>query len=130
MTPRFDFDADVNMPISGRTPLARHCSATGAQAAAHTITGKLEKLLEHFAKVDRATLQEFAAANGWQNNAVCSTFAIAKYELNWIEETGEVKSVTWVGSRTTKQAYHRITAAGRRAWLGHIEREVRGIEAR
>ena len=148
MTMAFDWDQDVNMPTAGRSPIARHCSATGAQAAAESITGKLEKLLEHFAKVPRATLQEFAAAHGWQNNAVCSTFDRAKYELGWIEETGEVKRVTW-GARVakstdkkrgrikgqvydvvTEQAYHRLTAEGRRVWLGHVERQIRGIEVR
>lgn len=126
----FDFDKDVNLPVSGRTPLARHCSSTGAQAAAASIVGKLEKLLAFFAQVPQATMQEFAAANGWQNNAVCSTFDRAKYELQWIEETGEVKRVTWPHSRTTSQAYHRLTPEGRRAWLGHIERTVREVEAR
>ena len=126
----FDWDRDVNAPVSGKTPLTRHCSATGAQAAAVAIAGKLARLLEHFAAVPQGTLQEFAAAHGWQNNAVCSTVDRAKYELGWIEETGEVKRVTWPGGRQTSQAYHRLTADGRRAWLGHIERQVRGIEAR
>lgn len=149
MTPgRLNFDPEINMPVSGRTPLARHCSSTGAQAAAVLISGKLAKLLEHFAQVPQATLQEFAAANGWQNNAVCSTFDRAKYALGWLEETGDVKRVTW-GTRIakadnpklrrfkgdeylviTEQAYHRLTDAGRRAWLGHIEQDVREIEAR
>jgi hypothetical protein len=128
--PAFLWDADVNLPVSGRTPLARHCSATGAQAAAVSITGKLAKLLAFFAMVPQGTLQEFAAAHGWQNNAVCSTVDRAKYELQWIEETGAVKRVTWSGGRQTSQAYHRLTADGRRAWLGHVERQVRGIEAR
>lgn len=127
--PQFDWDAEIRMPVAGRTPLARHCSSTGAQAAALMIGSKLEKLLKHFAANPRATLQEFAAANGWQNNAVCSTFDRAKNELNWIEETGDVKRVAWPRSRTTSQAYHRLTAEGRRAWLGAIDARVKTIEA-
>ena len=131
MTPgRLDFDADVQMPVSGKTARARHCSSTGAQAAAATIVGKLEKLLAFFATVSEGTLQEFAAAHGWQNNAVCSTFDRAKYVLGWIEETGDVKHVTWSSGKVTSQAYHRLTADGRRAWLGHVERTVREVEAR
>lgn len=131
MTPgRLDFDRDVNMPLSGKTPLARHCSSTGAQVAAISITGKLAKLLEHFAKVPQGTLQEFAAAHGWQNNAVCSTFDRAKYELGWLEETGEVKRVTWPGGRQTSQVYHRLTPLGRRVWLGYVTERVHAIEAR
>ena len=34
MTPTFDWDRDVNLPVSGRTARARHASATGAQQAA------------------------------------------------------------------------------------------------
>lgn len=128
--PLIEWDRDVNLPTSGKTPLAAHCSATGAQAAAVSISGKLAKLLEHLAHVPQATMQEWAAANGWQNNAVCSTFDRAKYELGWIEETGDVKRVTWSGGRQTSQAYHRLTPAGRRAWLGHVEHTVQEIEAR
>ena len=126
----FDWDADINAPTAGRSPLARHCSATGAQMAGAAISGKLAKLLAHFAQVPQATLQEFAAAHGWQNNAVCSTVDRAKAVLGWLEETGAVKHVTWPNGRTTSQAYYRLTESGRRAWLGYIERQVRGIEAR
>lgn len=115
---RIDFDKDVNLPVSGKTPRARHCSATGAQAGAVSIVGKLEKLLAFFAKVPQGTLQEFAAAHGWQNNAVCSTVDRAKYDLGWLEETGEVKHVTWPSGKVTAQTYHRLTATGRRVWLG------------
>jgi hypothetical protein len=128
--PRLEWDKGIALPVSGRTPLAAHCSATGAQAAAVSIAGKLAKLLAFFATVPQGTLQEFAAAHGWQNNAVCSTVDRAKHSLGWIEETGAVKRVTWSGGRQTSQAYHRLTADGRRAWLGHVERQVRGIEAR
>lgn len=127
--PPLNFNPDIRMPVSGRTPLARHCSASGAQVAAPLIRGKLAALLAFFAENPRATLQEFAAAHGWQNNAVCSTLDRAKYELGWLEETGEVKRVTWTNGRQTCQAYHRLTAAGRRAWLGHVESRVRALEA-
>lgn len=125
----FEWNADASAPISGKTPLAKHCSATGAQAAAVSIRGKLEKLLQFFAQNPRGTLQEVAAANGWQNNAICSTFNKAKYELRWIEEIGTVKHVTWSTGKTTSQAYHRLTASGRRAWLGHVETRIKEIEA-
>ena len=32
--PAFPWDADVNLPISGKTPRSRHASATGARRAA------------------------------------------------------------------------------------------------
>lgn len=122
--PAFPWDADVNLPISGRTPLARHCSATGAQVAAVRHGSKLARLLEHFAKNRRLTLHECAALMGIQDHALCSTWNRAKYVLAWIEETGETKA-----NGRAKQAYHRITAAGKQAAFDHLKFSVEAIEA-
>jgi hypothetical protein len=128
-----DWNADVSQPVSGSTPLARHCSATGAQAASVTAGSKMAQLLTLFSQHRRLTLNETAALIGIQDHSLCSTWNRAKVTLNWIEETGEVRK-RQVGYRIApknerkrgirkgdkvpvfvEQAYHRITEAGRQA---------------
>ena len=123
--PAFPWDADVNLPISGRTPLARHCSATGAQAAALRHGSKLARLLDHFSQHRRLTLHECAALMGIQDHALCSTWNRAKYALTWIEETGETKA-----NGRARQAYHRITEAGKQVAFDRVKFTVERIEAR
>jgi hypothetical protein len=107
------FDLSVGLPVSGTTPLARHCSATGASVAVRSSDTKLRKLLA-FLAIGPGTTQEFAAAHGWQVHAVTSTVDKARDVLGWIEHTGETKAVWW-GSRVTKQAYYRLTERGQMA---------------
>jgi hypothetical protein len=42
--PHLDWSSDVNLPVSGRTPAARHASATGAQFASR---GRSERSLRY-----------------------------------------------------------------------------------
>lgn len=146
-TPSFPWDADVNLPVSGSTPRARHCSATGAQAAAVTHGSKMAKLLELFSQHRRLTLHETAALIGIQDHSLCSTWNRAKVTLGWIEETGDVKRVEIRQRTVTKtnrkprekvgavvpviveQSYHRLSEAGRIAVFDRVKFKVQEVEA-
>lgn len=125
----FAWDADVSLPVAGRTPLARHCSATGAQAAAVRAGSLLARLLEEFGRAEQLTLAEAAALLVVQPHSLCSTWNRAEHTLGWIEETGACKTYDLQG-RTVKQAYHRLSEAGRRARFERLKATVAGMEGR
>lgn len=128
--PGFDWNAEVSQPVSGSTPLARHCSATGAQVASVTAGSKMAKLLTLFSQHRRLTLNETATLIGIQDHSLCSTWNRVKAVMGWIEETGEVKRVTYSHGRVTSQAYHRLSEKGRQAAFDLLKFKVSGIEAR
>lgn len=68
-----DWTRDVNLPVSGRTPGARHASATGAQQAARSrgaVALAYRKLL-----IESGPLSDYEAAKvlGRLVSSICST---------------------------------------------------------
>lgn len=111
-TPSFTWDADVNLPVSGRTPAAAHASATGAQAAAVVHGKKLRALRQAFADAPghRLTLAGCAAMMGCADHTLCSTWDRAKRVLRWIEGTGEFVSYRTSYGKTVKREVHQWIA--------------------
>ena len=130
----FNFDPDVDMrqpaigqapsgviwapaeaPIAhGKTPAARHASATGAMAAAPKIAGRAKQLLVWFLKADsgRLTLDQARVLLGVPVN--CVTGPWSKLEaLGWIEGLSEFLTYKTASGRQVSQEYHRLTVAGR-----------------
>lgn len=114
MQPGLDFDRDVNLPVSGRTPVARQASATGAQAAAVVRGRRVVQLLAAFRAHGRLTIGEASTVTGIKESSVCSCWSRLE-AVGWIEETGECRSYTTSYGRVVRQAYHRLTARGREA---------------
>lgn len=108
--PRLDWDRDVSLPVSGRTPAARHASATGAQAGQRTHGRKGLAYLEALERAGAAGLNDFDAGQvvGIYRTSVNSVRA-ALMRAGLVEETGAF-DVTEFGTR--RQRY-RLTAAGR-----------------
>ena len=73
MTGRFDWSADVNLPVSGLVPEARHGSATGAQVAARTRGALAVAYLDLLAVSGPLSDPEAASALGRALASICST---------------------------------------------------------
>ena len=113
MTPSFDWDRDVNVPVSGRTARARHASASGAQVAAIGRGAKTRDYLRLLWHVDRSGgLNDDAAARllGVYRTSICS-IRNACMLAGLVEETG-VYDVAQFGARTTRRQRYRLTARG------------------
>ena len=102
--PGFDWSADVSLPVSGRTPSARHAGATGAQVAARTrgaVSLAYRRLL-----IEAGPLSDYEAAqalgrlvssmcsvrNGWGDHVVPmgekqrTSFRTQRTRWGWVEE--------------------------------------------
>lgn len=96
--PTFDWSSDVNLPIAGRTPRARHASATGAQKAA-TDRGALSlAYIALLRSVGPLSDHQAAKALGRQVSSVNST----RNGLgDLIEDSGEYETSEY-GTKRTK----------------------------
>lgn len=110
MTPSFDWDHDVNLPVSGRTSRAKHASATGSQVAG----------VRHGKKVRAYLLALLAAgADGLNDFAASQVLACFRTSINslrsslmaadLVEETGQFD----VTEFNTRRQRYRLTARGR-----------------
>lgn len=113
-TPRFDFDADVNAPISGRTPAARHASASGAAVQGVIRSQRMAKILAAFSRYQTLTIAGCAVVTGMKESSVCSCWNALEHRLGWIEGTGEFDTYAHYG-RTIKREKHRLSTAGHEA---------------
>lgn len=96
--PVIDWSADVNLPVAGNSPRARHTSATGAQKAAK---GRPELALAYLALLKAVgPLSDHKAANalGRPLSSINSTRA-GLGEL--VVDSGEVETSEW-GTKRTK----------------------------
>lgn len=71
----FDFSLDVNLPVVGKSPRARHASSTGAQRAAKDRGALALQYLELLKHAGDQGLSDFEAAKalGRQISSMCST---------------------------------------------------------
>lgn len=95
----FDFSRDVNLPVSGLTPRARHASSTGAQRAARD-RGVLSLayrrlLIESGPKSD----DEAAIVLGVLPRSICST-RNAWVEIGHVEPSGSYEKTSFGTKRT------------------------------
>jgi hypothetical protein len=109
MTPGFDWDRDVNLPVSGRTAHARHASATGAQQAALGRGPKTRAYLVALRAAGVAGLNDEAAAAivGVYRTSI-NSIRSSLMHAGLVEETGAY-DVTAYG---TKRQRYALTAAG------------------
>jgi hypothetical protein len=95
---RFDFDADVNLPVAGKTPRSRHASASGARRAARD-RGALSVAYVNLLRTCGPLTDNAAAdALGRPLSSICST-RNGLGEL--IEDAGEYETTAW-GTKRTK----------------------------
>lgn len=127
MTPRFDFDADINAPISGRTPAARHASASGAAVQGVIRSQRMAKILAAFSRYQSLTIAGCAVITGMKESSVCSCWNALEHRLGWIEGTGTFERYTHHG-REVKREIHRLTAAGKQAAFHQTVQLVRQRE--
>ncbi len=98
--PHLDWSRDVSLPVSGRTPRARHASATGAQMAAER-RGKLA--LDY-----RALLIEAGPMTDHEAAKVLgvSLSSIQPTRGSWgdrVTDEAGFQAVTWPSGRSTKR---------------------------
>jgi hypothetical protein len=99
--PGFDWQRDVNLPVSGRSPRAHASSATGAQVAARTrgaVALAYRRLL-----IESGPLSDYEAARalGRLVSSICST------RNGWgdhVVASDQVETTPW-GSQRTKWAW-------------------------
>lgn len=100
MTPgRLNFDPDVAMPVSGRTPLARHCSSTGAQAAARTRGQLSVAMLRLLAEAGPAGMSDYEMARAL-GRAVSSMNSTRNGLGDLIVASGSTEATTFGTKRT------------------------------
>jgi len=109
----FEWDRDVNVPVSGRTARSRHASATGAQAAS---VGRGVRT--------RAYLQVLyqAGARGLNDDQAAAILGIYRTSINsirngsmnagFVAETGQYDAAIFANRSTRRQRYA-LTASGR-----------------
>lgn len=138
---RFNFDSDVDMtrgpadgstpsgigwekgthvPTNGRTPAAKHASATGAMAAAAWRGTRAQALLLHFLAQGRLTIAEAAILLGCKEGSVTGPWNVLEHELGWIRGTGAYFTYALPpkpgqkAGRTIHREYHELTPEGER----------------
>ena len=101
--PGFDWSRDVSLPVSGRSPAARHASATGARMAAET-RGRLSRdylaILEQVGPTGLSD-DEAADALGRGRSSINSTRA-GLGEL--VVASGSFEVHHWPGGGVTKRS--------------------------
>lgn len=109
---------DVEAPVSGSTPAARHASASGAQAATHWRNSYAQQILLHLYRHrdKRLTIAEAAVLLGVKEGSVTGPWNHLEHSLGWIEGTGEYFTHDQTRSgKPVRREYHRLTAAGKSA---------------
>lgn len=112
-----DWNADINLPVSGVSPSARHASASAAQAVSIRYSERVEKVLTAFRARGKLTIREASEVCAMRESSICSVFGQLR-KAGWIAGTGEFFS-------------YEVTRSGR-SW--RIKREFqiltpRGLEA-
>lgn len=97
--PALDFD--VSLPISGKTPRARHASFTGARMAA---ARRGEKTLQYLALLAVTPLSDNQAAPlvGVGLSSICS-IRNACVRAGLVQDSGTDEVVVWPGDRMTRR---------------------------
>lgn len=108
--PSFDWDRDINAPVSGRTSRAKHASATGAQVAGALRGKKVSAYLLALMAAGADGLNDFAASQvlacyRTSINSVRSSLMAAQL----VEETGQFDATEF----GTKRQRYRLTTRGR-----------------
>lgn len=99
--PTFDWNADVNLPISGKTPRTRHSSATGARRAAID-RGALSVAYVNLLRAV-GPLSDHAAAKAL-GREVSSINSTRNGLGNLIEDSGDYELTQWQTKRTKWRA--------------------------
>lgn len=86
--PDFDWNADVNLPVAGRTPAAKEASASAAQAIFDRYGERVEKVLTAFRLRGKLTIREASEVCAMRESSICSVFGQLK-KAGWIQGTGE-----------------------------------------
>ena len=103
--PRLDWSADVSLPVSGRTPAARHASASGAQQAAGT-RGKLT--LAYWALLRDVGPRSDHEASKALGCGLSSINSVRDALKDLVEPSGDFQVVTWPSGRVTERVRWRI----------------------
>lgn len=105
------WDRASDAPVSGRTPAARHASATGSSVASRYRGSRTQDLLITFLRVGRLTIAEAADVLKVKEGSICGPWNQLEHTFGWIEGTR-----TYYTYRTSKgqvkREYHRLTPAG------------------
>jgi hypothetical protein len=112
--PGFDWNADVNLPVSGTAPAAREASASAAQAIFDRYGERVEKVLIAFRSKGKLTIADAAVLTAMKESSICSVFGKLK-KIGWITGTGEFFTYTFTRSKkqwTIKREYQVLTARG------------------
>lgn len=112
--PTFDWNADVNLPVSGTSPAAREASATAAQAIFDRYGERVQKVLTAFRTRGKLTIREASEVCAMRESSICSVFGQLK-KAGWIEGTGEFFTYDFTRAKKTwriKREYQVLTARG------------------
>ena len=97
--PSFNWSTDISLPIRGKTPQARHGSATGAMVAGRTRGQLARDYLDLLARAGSRGMSDYEAADalGRLVSSICST-RNGLGEL--IMESGSWEETPWRTKRT------------------------------
>ncbi len=112
--PGFDWNADVNLPVSGISPAAREASASAAQAIFDRYGGRIQKVLTAFRTRGKLTIREASEVCAMREPSICSVFGKLK-KVGWIAGTGEYFTYEFKKGkypRTIKREFCVLTARG------------------
>lgn len=121
MQPGFDWDRACDLPVAGRTPAARHASATGAQVAQRHYGVKCLRYLALLAEHGDEGVGDHAAmalliALGLRVASVGSINSIRASLGPLVEHTGAFDATAF-GS---KRGRYRLSAEGRAWWAARL----------
>ena len=104
----FDWDCDVRLPVSGRTPGARHASSTGAQVAADRRGEQTRRYLALLREAGPLSDHEAARMMG---RGVSSINSIRNGCGALVVESGGYDVSQWPGGKVTKRVrWQRVEA--------------------
>lgn len=112
--PGFDWNDDVNLPVSGLTPAAKEASASGARSVFEGYGDRITKVVTAFRTRGRLTIAEASGLCAMKESSICSVFGKLK-KLGWIEGTGEFHEYEIKRSGRTweiKREFQILTARG------------------
>lgn len=109
-----NWNADMDLPVSGLSPAAREASATAANAVFDGYGERIEKVLIAFRSKGKLTISEASGICAMKESSICSVFGKLK-KLEWITGTGEFFRYEIKRSGKTwpiKREYQVLTARG------------------
>jgi hypothetical protein len=98
--PFLDWSRDVTLPVSGRTPGARHASSTGAQVAALTRGDATRRYLALLREGGPLSDHEAARMMGCGTSSINS---IRNGCRGLVAESGTYEEMAWPGGKITKR---------------------------